>query len=301
MAAGGGQMSHPWMPFYVADYLADTGHLSTLEHGAYLLLIMHYWQHNGLPENESALAHIARLTPIEWRRARDVLAALFQSGWKHKRIDSELASANAIVLAKSAAGKAGAAARWQTHTPANAMQNGTGISKRNGRGNGKHIADGMADGMPGQWQNDAPSPSPTSTVRVSSNPEAPDSCINVAPSQASGATISQSVSEENQPEIPAALDRRPYPESFEALWWEYRPVASPNATKADAFRAWAKLSMLDRHACWMGLIRYVVWIGEENVRRAEAKRPPTEVKHLATFINRRGWEPFIEGEQHAAG
>lgn len=38
----------PWMAFYVADYLADTLHLSATEHGAYLLLISHYWVHGGL-------------------------------------------------------------------------------------------------------------------------------------------------------------------------------------------------------------------------------------------------------------
>src|SRR4051794_27031196 len=33
----------PWMAFYPADYLGDTGHLSTTEHGAYALLIFNYW------------------------------------------------------------------------------------------------------------------------------------------------------------------------------------------------------------------------------------------------------------------
>ena len=104
--------SLPWMPLNVADYLADTAHLGPAEHGAYLLLIMHYWQHGGLPDDDRRLARIARMTEEEWGGTRDTIAEFFRSGWKHKRIDQELADAYELTAKRSAAGKAGASARY---------------------------------------------------------------------------------------------------------------------------------------------------------------------------------------------
>ena len=48
-------MSKAWMPLYIGDYMADTGHLSTAEHGCYLLLIMHYWENGSIPIEDDKL------------------------------------------------------------------------------------------------------------------------------------------------------------------------------------------------------------------------------------------------------
>lgn len=56
-------MSSPWMPLWIGDYLKDTSHLCAAEHGAYLLLIMHYWQTGSLPTEDRHLAMIARMEP----------------------------------------------------------------------------------------------------------------------------------------------------------------------------------------------------------------------------------------------
>lgn len=95
--------------------------------------------------------------------------------------------------------------------------------------------------------------------------------------------------DEDSLEPPAILDRRRYPEAFEELWREYRPIAEPNATKADAHTAWKRLSAADREACWSGLVRYVLWLQERRLKRTDYP-----AKHLSTFINRRGWESFEE-------
>ncbi len=81
----------PWMPLYIADYLKKTTHLGALESGAYLHLIMDYWQNGRLPDDDKQLARIAKMTDPQWRKAKSGLAAFFQPGWKHERIEEELA------------------------------------------------------------------------------------------------------------------------------------------------------------------------------------------------------------------
>ncbi len=100
-------MSRAWMPLYVGDYLRDTRDLTTLQHGAYLLLIMHYWQHDGLPRDNARLAAIAGLTLPQWRRNREALRAKFGKSWVHKRIDAELAKADRVYMQRRQAGQNG--------------------------------------------------------------------------------------------------------------------------------------------------------------------------------------------------
>jgi uncharacterized protein YdaU (DUF1376 family) len=112
-------VNRPWMPLYIADYRADTAHLSACEHGAYLLLIMHYWQTGGLPKADGPLSRIACMSPAEWKKAKPSVAPFFGEDWSsHKRIDAELAKASEI------SGKRRAAAEQRhSKTDANADAN----------------------------------------------------------------------------------------------------------------------------------------------------------------------------------
>lgn len=110
------------MPLYVADYLADTGHLSTVEHGAYMLLIMHYWQTGSLPEDDKRLSRIARLNEAEWQDVRDTLADMFDANWKHKRIDAEIAKV-ADISTKRKAAASQARSKSNANATANAPSN----------------------------------------------------------------------------------------------------------------------------------------------------------------------------------
>ena len=111
VANGLALMSAPWMPLYIADYLADTGHLSAAEHGAYLMLIMHYWRQGSLPVEDRTLQRISRMTPQEWSRSKAIIKAFFAEGWKHARIESELANSKKVSAARAEAGRAGGEAK----------------------------------------------------------------------------------------------------------------------------------------------------------------------------------------------
>jgi uncharacterized protein YdaU (DUF1376 family) len=95
------------MPFYIADYLGDTEHLSTLEHGAYCLLLFSYWRRGSLPDDDPHLANICKLPLDEWLAHRSVLQAFFYDGWKHKRVEAELFRFTDIRAKRALAGSKG--------------------------------------------------------------------------------------------------------------------------------------------------------------------------------------------------
>lgn len=101
------------MPLFIGDYHRDTGRLTTLEHGAYLLLIMAYWAEGSpLPDDDADLAAITKADHATWRRLRPRIARFFQIGeglWRHGRIDAELGKAQRRMTKAQAA----AEARWR--------------------------------------------------------------------------------------------------------------------------------------------------------------------------------------------
>lgn len=104
-------MSQPWMPLYVSDFLADTSHLDAAESGAYMLLIMHYWQRGSLPSEDRFLARIARMTDRQWAKAKPTISAFFDAEWTHNRINSEMEKAERKSEARAVCGSRGGSAK----------------------------------------------------------------------------------------------------------------------------------------------------------------------------------------------
>ena len=65
----------PHMPFFTDAYLADTIHLTTEEHGAYMLLLITMWRTPdcSLPNDDKRLALYTRMSLAKWKKVRIVL------------------------------------------------------------------------------------------------------------------------------------------------------------------------------------------------------------------------------------
>lgn len=140
--------SDAWMPLYVGDYMADTSHLTTEQHGAYMLILLALWKRAGagLPDADENLAAAARLPLSRWKAIRPLLidGSLLRTDGKtvtQKRLDAEITKARGITEARASAGaKGGATAQ------ANRKQTGQANDKQTGQANAE--------------QTSTPSPSP---------------------------------------------------------------------------------------------------------------------------------------------
>lgn len=87
-------MKH-WYPRYVGDYGSKTSHLSMVEHGAYALLLDHYYStEKPLNANACVLHRVCRaFADAEKDAVQSVLDQFFtleDDGWHNARVDEEL-------------------------------------------------------------------------------------------------------------------------------------------------------------------------------------------------------------------
>lgn len=123
-------MSAPFMQLYVADYLGDTRHLTTEQHGAYLLLLMTMWRSDGvLPDDDRKLARIAGCTVSRWSKIKDDVLAFFtpcDGGLTNDRLKLELEKASEKSIKRAEAGTRGGHAKARK-TKKPAVANDTGL------------------------------------------------------------------------------------------------------------------------------------------------------------------------------
>lgn len=108
------------IPLFADAYLADTMHLSTEEHGAYLLLLMAAWRSDdcSLPNDPKKLARIAGLSPRRWGQ----ISATILDFWviENGRIfNQRLRKERGYVIRKSESNRENARKRWEAQAAEN--------------------------------------------------------------------------------------------------------------------------------------------------------------------------------------
>lgn len=103
--------ANEWMPLRIEAYRNKTQGLTTIEHGAYLLLLIEYWKtQKPIPNRDRHISSITRLSLSEWVEIKEVILEFFEekNGLLHnRRMDEELVKAESIVSRNRANGSKG--------------------------------------------------------------------------------------------------------------------------------------------------------------------------------------------------
>ena len=123
-------MSSPYMKFWVGDYLSSARvmSLTPLAELAYFRLILWCWQSKGgLPNNDTSLASLCRLSGRQWATIRSQILPLFsdQDGCLfHPKVEEQRKAAEAVSRCRAEAGRLGGLSKSQANAKAK------GVAKR---------------------------------------------------------------------------------------------------------------------------------------------------------------------------
>jgi uncharacterized protein YdaU (DUF1376 family) len=124
-------------PLSISDYLADTQHLSTVQHGAYLLILMTLRRAGGwLDDDDGKLARIVKMTLSNWKKVSPEIRSLliFQDGkLSQKRVLSDIQKQQNVGFRNAINGKLGGIAKsLKTKNPDMATANFSPEVRQNG-------------------------------------------------------------------------------------------------------------------------------------------------------------------------
>jgi len=151
---------------YIGDYLADTMHLSTEQHGAYLLLLFHLWRRGILQDDDVVLAQITGLSIKAWSTCRTVLAEFFEIRdglWHHGRVERERIKVATKQQYNSSRAKLGASSRWGKAAPPPAVIDADSICAGNASSNASSILKSMLGDAKSESQPQLLNPLPSSS------------------------------------------------------------------------------------------------------------------------------------------
>ena len=84
----------PYIQLYIADFQADTAHLTLEQKGAYLELIMNYWQtEKPLNNSDKRIASVLKISKRRFQTMEKILSEFFtikDDIWTHQRIEYDL-------------------------------------------------------------------------------------------------------------------------------------------------------------------------------------------------------------------
>lgn len=108
--------ARPYMQLYISDYFGDTAHLTTEQHGAYLLILMGMWKAGGYLLNDpSLLGALAKVEPRRWPAVARIIMPFFtvlaDGTITQKRLEKEARKAATTSEQKRVASQQGVLAR----------------------------------------------------------------------------------------------------------------------------------------------------------------------------------------------
>lgn len=253
----------PAFPLWTDAYLADTKHLTTIEHGTYMLLLIAMWRGGGvLPNDDKRLARFAGLHANQWARVKGTIMEFMRVSDDGLTItQGRLADELQYVRDHSKRQSKNARSRWRNvQDPPTAVQQHP--SDPYNSPSAKPLENqGSDDATASVWQcqTDAPTPTPTPTI------------IDMSETGVSDAS--------SEPKKPRA--KNAYTPEYEALWKAY--PSTEGMGKMDGFKAWQKLTPEQREQVMASLPAYKACL---------AKDPSRPVKHVQGYLNGRMFESF---------